>query len=138
MLGQGRTNGIWRLPTRLLLVRVWHCTVWRLAKLWGKALRGIACRSLRWRWHLSRHISILCWPCILLGRVRHRCLEKSFIVPSRFDELLVQLLKVIFLLCVLPNEFDQLWPNRKSAVVKLRDLFVISNVQVSTASAKQC
>jgi hypothetical protein len=47
------------------------------------------------------------------------------------------LLEVVLLLRVLPNEFDQFWPDRKSAVVELRDLFIISNIQVAAAGTEQ-
>jgi hypothetical protein len=86
---------------------------------------------------LPRYVAILCRPCILLGRVSHRRFKKCFIISPRFDEFLVKLLEVIFLLSVLPDEFDQLWPNSKGTVIQFRDLLVVSNIQVATASAEQ-
>lgn len=91
-----------------------------------------------WRWHLPRYVAILDWPPVLLGRLSHGSLKQCLIVSPRLNEFLIELLKVVLFLRVLSNELNQLWPDCKGAVVELRDLFVVSNIQVATARAEQC
>jgi len=72
---------------------------------------------------------------ILLGGLGHRGLKHGFIVSSRLDELLIQLLEIILFLRVLSNQLDQLRPDAECLVVQLGNLLVLSGTNVARICA---